>query len=87
MSDESPVPIVTASEVGQHAFCARSWWLRRVKGYPSAHVPEMAAGQAAHLAHGRIVVRYHRLQHLGYALLFAAVLVGALGIYLLPRGR
>jgi hypothetical protein len=87
MTDEGSGPVITASEIGQHAFCARSWWLSRVKGYPSAHVREMASGRSAHRAHGRIVVRSHRLQRLAYALLFLAALVAALGIYLLTRGR
>jgi hypothetical protein len=80
------VPVLTASEISQHAFCARSWWLGRVEGYPSAHVREMASGRSAHRAHGRTVVRLHRLQRLGYALLLLAVLVAVLGSYLLARG-
>ena len=86
MSDKSSVPVISASEISQHAFCARSWWLGRVKGYPSAHVGEMISGRAAHHAHGRIVVRYHRLQRLAYGLLFLAALVGAIGIYFVARG-
>jgi len=86
MREERSAPVITASEIGQHAFCARSWWLGRVKGYPSAHVRQMASGRAAHQAHGRIVVRYHRLQRLAYVLLFLATLVGALATYLLVRG-
>lgn len=85
MADEGSVPVITASEIGQHAFCARSWWLGRVQGYASAHVREMASGRSAHRAHGRTVVRSHRLQRLGYALLLAA-LVTVLGSYLLARG-
>ena len=87
MRDDGSVPVITASEVGLHAFCARSWWLGRVKGYPSAHAREMAAGEAAHQVHGRLVVRYHRVQRLAYVLLIVAVLVGVLGVYLLARGR
>ncbi len=86
MSEESPVPVITASEIAQHAFCARNWWLGRAKGYPSTHVHEMAVGQASHLAHGGVVARHHRLQRLAHALLFLAVLFGILGAYLLARG-
>ena len=85
MRDQNPVPVIAASEISQHAFCARSWWLNRVKGYPSTHVREMARGRGAHQAHGRIVVVYHRAQRLAYALLFLAALVGAVGISLLVR--
>jgi hypothetical protein len=86
MSDKSSVPVISASEISQHAFCARSWWLGRVKGYPSAHVREMASGRAAHRAHGRMVVRFYRLQRLAYGLLFLAALVGAIGIFFAARG-
>lgn len=86
MIDATSVPVLRASEVGQHAFCARSWWLGRVKGYASTHAQEMASGYDAHLAHGRAVVRYHHLQRLGYVLLAMAALAGALGIYLLIQG-
>jgi hypothetical protein len=78
------MPVIRASEIGQHAFCARSWWLGRVKGYASTHVEEMAGGRAAHWMHGRTVARYLRLQRLGQILLFLAALVA--GIYLLMRG-
>jgi len=78
-------PVIRASEIGQHAFCARSWWLGRVKGYRSAHIREMADGTAAHRTHGRLVMRYSRLQRLAYALLILAGLVGAVWLYLSVR--
>ncbi len=86
MNREDSTPVIRASELGQHAFCARSWWLGRVKGYPSAHVREMAQGEDAHQAHGGIVVRYFRIQRLAYVLLFLAALVGALAVYSWARG-
>jgi hypothetical protein len=46
----------------------------------------MAAGRAAHEAHGRGVVRYHRLRYWAYWLLLLAVLVAVAGILLLARG-
>ena len=86
MSDRGSVPVLAASELGQHAFCARSWWLERVKGYPSAHRQQMADGRAAHQAHGRVVVRYRLLQRLGLVLLAVAALLAVAGILLLARG-
>jgi hypothetical protein len=86
MSDRGSLPVIAASELGQHAFCARSWWLERVKGQPSAHWQEMASGRAAHEAHGRVVVRYHELRRWGYVLLLAAVLMAVAGTVLLARG-
>ena len=86
MSDRGSAPVIAASELGQYAFCARSWWLGRVKGYPSAHWQEMAAGHGAHLAHGRLVLRYHRLQRLAAVLLLAAALLSVVGLVLFVRG-
>jgi hypothetical protein len=86
MSDRGSAPVIAASEFGQHAFCARSWWLGRVKGYPSAHWQEMAEGVAAHQAHGRVVVRYHLLQRLAVVLLVAAAVLASVGIILMARG-
>lgn len=86
MSERGSAPVIAASELGQHAFCARSWWLERAKGYPSAHRQQMADGRVAHQAHGRGVVRYHRLQRLAYVLLTVAALVAVVGMILLARG-
>jgi CRISPR/Cas system-associated exonuclease Cas4 (RecB family) len=71
-------PIVRASELSQYAFCARAWWLGRVKGYRSSNLAAMERGEARHRAHGRTVVGYHRLRWLALALLsLAAVLIVA----------
>jgi CRISPR/Cas system-associated exonuclease Cas4 (RecB family) len=83
MSERALEPIIRASELGQHAFCARSWWLSRVKGCRSGNVRELATGQALHLAHGHAVRSYQRLQRLALGLLVAAALAGVVGIYLL----
>jgi hypothetical protein len=86
MSERRPVPVIAASELGQYAYCARSWWLGRVKGYASAHWQEMAEGQAAHQAHGRVVVRYHLLRRLAIVLLVSAALLAVASIILMARG-
>ena len=52
-------PVIRASEVSQYAFCARAWWLGRVKGYRSTNVRAMRQGTARHEAHGRAVEGYH----------------------------
>jgi hypothetical protein len=86
MSAQPSSPVIRASELGQHAYCARSWWLERVQGIPSANVRELASGVAAHRAHGRAVVRYHSLQKLAYALLLLALCVGVMAVVALVRG-
>ncbi len=86
MSDLSSRPTLTASEVGQYSFCARSWWLGRVKGYRSVHRQDMAAGWAAHRAHGYLVMRYQRLQRIAHVLLLLAAVVAVVAMHLASRG-
>ena len=68
--------VIRASEVGLYAYCARAWWLGQVEGYRPVNQAALEAGEAAHQAHGRAVVGYHRLRQAGYALLGLALLVG-----------
>ena len=84
--DVAPQPVITASEINEHAFCARSWWLSRVQGYASAHWSEMDKGRSAHAAHGRLVARSETLRRASYLVLVVAVLMVALGIVALLRG-
>jgi hypothetical protein len=68
-------PIVRASELSQYAFCARAWWLGRVKGYRSSNLAAMHQGETQHRAHGRSVEGYHRLRRLAAVLLLLAGLL------------
>lgn len=87
MNDQSERGLViTASEVGQYAFCARGWWLGRVQGCPTTHVQEMVEGQFAHEVHARVVAHCERLLRLAQLLIILATLVGAWGLYLWVRG-
>jgi hypothetical protein len=70
--------VIRASEIGRYVYCAHAWWLGSVQGLPSAHAREMAAGEAAHLHHGRRVRTSLRLHRLAVALLLMAALVGAI---------
>ncbi|MFQ6015705.1 MAG: hypothetical protein ACE5NP_09715 [Anaerolineae bacterium] len=81
--DEGRSRVIRASEIAQYTYCARAWWLKRVKGYESAHVEALATGQAAHKAHGGAVEWYHRLRWIAYGLLLAALGVGALWLCLI----
>ena len=63
--------LLRASEIGEYVYCHRAWWLRRVRGYSSANVRELAAGTAAHTRHGRWV-------WIGAALRVAAIFLLAL---------
>lgn len=64
--------VIRASEVGQYAFCARAWWLARVKGQRSTNVAALERGTARHRAHGRAVEGYHLLRLVALALLMLA---------------
>ena len=70
--------VIRASEIGRYVYCAHAWWLGSVQGVPSTHQREMAAGEAAHLRHGRGVRAALWLNRLAYIvlLLAAVVLVG-----------
>jgi hypothetical protein len=74
-------PIIRASEIGQYAYCARAWWLGRIKGYRSTNEAAMRAGSEAHHDHGRAVESYHRLRRLATVLIIVAAL--ALAVWLL----
>lgn len=80
MTDSGKSRVLKASEIGSYAYCARGWWLSSVLGYPSAHREQMAMGEEEHLGHGRAVVVSHRLERVGYTLVFLGVGVGAVGV-------
>jgi hypothetical protein len=78
--------VIRASELGQYAYCARGWWLGRVLGYRPANLERLAAGEAAHVRHGRKVISSRRLQRWAYVLLALALLAGTLFLALALRG-
>jgi hypothetical protein len=80
-----PDDIIRASEIGQHAFCARAWWLARVKGYRSVNVAAMREGTAQHHSHGRAVESFYLLQRVAVVLLVLAA-VALLAWLLLSLG-
>ena len=70
-----PRRMIRASELGEYAYCARAWWLRRVQGAPSANVRELRAGTQAHAAHGRLLWLARALRVFALACAALAVLV------------
>jgi hypothetical protein len=75
--------VIRASELGRYAYCAQAWWLGSVEGLPSAHEPEMAAGEVAHLRHGQGVRASLGLRRLAYLVLVLAMVVGV--VWLVSR--
>ena len=68
-------PMLTASEIGEYAYCRRSWWLHKVKGIDPRNAKELDEGTKAHVSHGRKVRWYTYAQQIALALLFLAVLL------------
>lgn len=81
-----PTPVhrerfVSASELGEYAYCRRAWWLRVVRGATSAVQGErFQAGRIAHGRHAR-TLRVARL----LAVAAAAALIAALALWMLAR--
>jgi len=75
--------VIRASELNEYAYCARAWWLRRVRGRQPRNWMELEAGVARHRAHGRAVRGAEWQQLLGLGLLAAAGVLGCIGIALL----
>ncbi len=73
--------ILRASEIAEYLFCARAWWLGRVKGLPSQNVREMKHGVSWHQRHGRAVERFYLLQRLAVALLILAIAILAVWMW------
>ena len=74
---------ISASELGEYAYCRRAWWLRVVKGVTTAEQgSRFQAGHGAHRRHGVTLL-------VARALLVAAVvaLALALGVALWRTGR
>ena len=65
---------VTASQVGQYAFCAQAWWLGTVEKREPAHQARLDAGQAMHERHGWNVVLARLARRLAMLLIAAAAL-------------
>jgi hypothetical protein len=65
---------ITASQVGQYAYCARAWWFGTVEGRPSENVQLLAEGTQGHRRHGRQVALSLTLRRLAWASLALAVL-------------
>ncbi|WP_298816951.1 hypothetical protein [Chloroflexus sp.] len=65
--------IIRASELGEYAYCARAWWLRRVAGVEPDGAERRAAGTVSHARHGRLVVFSQRLLWIGVGLLAGGI--------------
>jgi hypothetical protein len=91
LSLQSSVLTISASEIGEYAYCSRAWWYRHVVKLapPQASGVEgrFSRGKTAHHHHGRRVVRATLLRSLGLALALAGslIIIATLFITLLPN--
>ncbi len=76
-------PVTYASELGEYAYCRRSWWLGRVCGLPSANLSALSRGRASHGAHARRARRAARLRGLAVCGLLAAASLITIGVYMM----
>lgn len=73
---------IRASEINDYVYCRRSWWLKRVRGYNSQNVRELAAGKSYHEKHGQAVRRAVWARRLAYAVLAVVVALLAFQVWL-----
>lgn len=66
---------IRVSEITEYVYCHRSWWLRRMAGYQSGNVTELAQGATYHDDHGDVVMRSVVARRLAYVLLALAAAV------------
>jgi hypothetical protein len=77
---------VSASQIGQYAYCARSWWLSTVDGTAPIDPRLVAQGTRRHERHGWRVALARAVHRLALWLLAAAALAFlSWGLYVLAR--
>ena len=85
---KAPAPsVLTASEIGEFAYCAKAWHLKRCG--EKADSPQLAAGETFHHEHGFIVTRAEQFQRTGKRIGWLAVvlLMGLFFLWLLMEKR
>src|SRR5688572_9674026 len=79
LSPRSSVLTISASEIGEYAYCSRAWWYRHVvrlaPPQSSGVEGRFSRGRAAHHSHGRRVARATLLRSMGLALALAGSLI------------
>jgi hypothetical protein len=78
MEPDSARHYIRASDVGEFAFCARAWWLHRVRGIPYPDSKRLAIGRTQHYRHGMLVTAAIWARKAGVGLLIAALALAAL---------
>lgn len=87
MTNTESGDIIRASELGEYVYCARAWWLRRVRGVESSNVAALESGQATHDRHGRAVAAFQLQRRLAWIVVGLAMLVALTALALALGGR
>jgi hypothetical protein len=75
----NPNRFVSASELGEYAYCRRAWWLRAVRGVTTAEQGQrFARGHDAHVRHGITLLLARALAAAAALALLAALAIVAL---------
>ena len=77
---------VRASGMSEYVFCARAWWLRREGVKPPRGGAARVAGTRWHESHGRSVERAKRLRFISALLMYAALALAAVMLFVWWRG-
>lgn len=78
--------IISASEIGQFAYCPRAWWLARVEGCQPADQEALQEGEQFHRRHGRGVRTARMWQGVAYLLIGLSLLAGLLFAFFTVMG-
>ena len=63
---------VSASQIGQYAYCAQAWWLREIEKHTPADLGAFDRGTRAHERHGWRVALSRTFRRVAILLLVAA---------------
>ncbi len=74
----NPNRFVSASELGEYAYCRRAWWLRAVQGVTTAEQGDrFGRGRRAHARHGATLLLARALAVAAVVALLVALVVSA----------
>lgn len=73
-----PEQVVSASEIGEYEFCARSWWLAHVLHLPRGNQEQLALGRTRHRQHGQVLRRANTLQWVALVIVLAVAIAALL---------
>lgn len=78
-------PTISANEIGDYGYCARSWWLKRARNV-KAHSAAVHQGRHAHAAAGRVVMSVIHAQRFVTVLAWGMLGLGAMLLLMVVRG-